>query len=58
MLDTMRDTINREGIIPTSQAEEIFEDMLYDEYAMKISKNADLGLDTLMYEQLKTGMSM
>ncbi len=58
MLDTMRKTVNKEGIIPTSHAEEIFEDMLYDEYAQKMSRTADLGLDTMMYEQLKNGMGV
>jgi len=58
MLDTMRKTVNKEGLIPTSHAEEIFEDMLYDEYAQKMSKTANLGLDTMMYEQLKNGMGV
>lgn len=58
MLDTMRKTVNKAGLIPTGQAEEIFEDMLYDEYAQKMSKTADIGLDTMMYQQLKNGMGV
>lgn len=58
MLDTMRKTVNKEGLIPTSHAEEIFEDMLYDEYAQKMSRTANLGLDTMMYEQLKYGIGL
>jgi len=52
MLDSMRKTVIKEGILQENQAERIFEDMLYDEYAKKMSKTAGLGLDKLMYEQL------
>jgi len=58
MLDSMRNTINKDGLLPTSHAEKIFEDMLYDEYAQKMSKTAGFGLDTMMYEQLKQGMGI
>lgn len=54
MLDTMRKTLHKDGILQGGQAEEIFEDMLYDEYAKKISNNAGLGLDDMIYVQLST----
>jgi len=52
MLDSMRKTVNKTGLLDGGQAEEIFEDMLYDEYAQKISKTGNLGLDEMMYRQL------
>ena len=52
MLDSMRKTVNKTGLLDGGQAEKIFEDMLYDEYAQKISKTGDLGLDDMMYQQL------
>ncbi len=33
-------------------AEEIFEDMLYDEYALSLSKNSSIGLAKMVYDQL------
>lgn len=52
MLDSMRKTVNKEGLLSGGHAEEIFEDMLYDEYADQISNTANLGLDKMMYQQL------
>jgi peptidoglycan hydrolase FlgJ len=52
MLDSMRSTIDKQGLLNGGQAEEIFEDMLYDEYAKKISKTASLGLDDMIYREL------
>lgn len=52
MLDSMRKTVNKTGLLDGGQAEEIFEDMLYDEYAQKISNTGNLGLDEMMYRQL------
>lgn len=54
MLDSMKKTINKGGLLDGGQAEEIFGDMLYDEYAKKISENGNLGLDKMMYQQLKS----
>ena len=52
MLDSMRKTVNKQGLLNGGRAEEIFEDMLYDKYAEKISENAGLGLDKMLYQQL------
>lgn len=52
MLDSMRKTINRTGLIERNMAEAIFEDMLYDEYADHMSKTADFGIAEIMYRQL------
>jgi len=52
MLDTMRKTVNKSGLLDGGYGEEIFEDMLYDKYAMKIAENGNLGIAETLYKQL------
>ena len=40
MLNTMRNTVNKSGFIDGGQGEKIFTDMLYDQYAENMVKNA------------------
>ncbi|OHD71054.1 MAG: hypothetical protein A2W19_08570 [Spirochaetes bacterium RBG_16_49_21] len=53
MLKEMRTTVHKTGWIDGGFAESIFEDMLYDEYALSLSKNSNLGLANMLYDQLK-----
>ncbi len=55
MLNVMRRTVNKSEFIDGGFAEEIFEDMLYDEYAKKMAKTAQFGLANLLYRQLSLG---
>ncbi|MDC7236050.1 MAG: rod-binding protein [Spirochaetales bacterium] len=52
MLDSMKKTINRSELTKRNMGEELFEDMLYDEYAKKMSDTADLGIGDMMFKQL------
>ncbi len=52
MLKTMRNTIPKSKFINGGFAEKIFEDMLYDEYAMSLSKNEKLGIAGMLYDEL------
>ena len=52
MLNTMRETIDKSGLIDGGYAEEIFEDMLYDEYAQQMAETAEFGLADSLYMQL------
>ena len=52
MLKEMRSTVHKGEILNGGQTEEIFQDMLYDEYALSISKNANLGIAKNMYDQM------
>ena len=52
MLNSMKNTIHKSGLIKSSMAEGIFEDMLYDKYAQKISNTGNLGIGDMMYRQL------
>jgi len=56
MLNAMKDTIPETGMMDGGMAEEIFEDMLYDEYAKSMAQTANLGLAEMMYDQLKAGL--
>ena len=52
MLDVMRKTVHKTGLLDGGAAEEIFEDMLYDEYAAEMARTARFGLAETMYGQL------
>ncbi|MDF1567914.1 MAG: rod-binding protein [Spirochaetaceae bacterium] len=52
MLDSMRNTLADDTLIPKNSGEKLFEDKLYDEYAQKLSETADLGIADMMYDQL------
>lgn len=53
MLDSMRKTVTKTGLNDGGMAEEIFEDMLYDKYAAKMSKTADFGIADTLYNQYR-----
>ncbi|MBR1737801.1 MAG: rod-binding protein, partial [Firmicutes bacterium] len=54
MIKAMRRTVDKsDSFIPQSNAEEIFQDMLDDEYAKSSAKGSGIGLAKMMYEQLK-----
>ncbi len=53
MLKEMRNTLEPESrLIHGGQAEEIFTDMLYDQYALTLSRTSNLGIARLMYREL------
>ncbi len=53
MLKEMRKTLHKENdLLYGGMAQEIFEDMLYNEYALQMSKSANFGLAKTLYEQL------
>ena len=53
MLNSMRKTVEKSGLLDGGMAEEFFEDMLYDEYAKKMAANANFGLAAMIYSQLQ-----
>lgn len=52
MLNQMKKNIEKQPFLHGGYAEEVFEDMLYDEYSKEISKNAKLGLAEQLYLSL------
>ena len=52
MLKSMKSTINRSGLLDGGFAEEIYDDMLYEEYAKKMVKTAGFGIARTLYEKL------
>ena len=51
MLNSMRKTVTKNGLMDGGFSEEIFEDMLYDEYAEKMTKTAGFGIADMLYKQ-------
>jgi len=52
MIRGMRNTIQRSDLIDTGFAGEIYEDMLWDEYASLFTRNANLGFAEMAYREL------
>lgn len=52
MLKEMKKTVPKDEWLHGGQAEDIFEDMLYDEYALKMSKNHNFGMAKLLYDEM------
>ncbi len=52
MLDGMRKTVPRTELLERTLGEEIFEDMLYVEYARIMSRRGSLGIADLLFKQL------
>jgi flagellar protein FlgJ len=53
LLTSMRNTVQKSGLIDESFAGKMYEDMLYDEYAKDFTRNANFGLAEQAYRQLK-----
>ena len=58
MLSSMRKTVHKTGLMDGGMAEEIFEDMLYDEYALKMARSAGFGLSDTLYRELSRNPSV
>ncbi|EIE01344.1 rod binding protein [Leptospira licerasiae serovar Varillal str. VAR 010] len=56
MLKEMKATVHKSGLIDGGYAEEIFEDMLYDEYSKNLSANSSLGLAEQIYQSLSSNL--
>jgi peptidoglycan hydrolase FlgJ len=54
MLDSMRKTVRKSGLIDGGFAESVYEDMLYDEYAQKMAATSRFGLADMLYNQMSS----
>jgi Rod binding domain-containing protein len=54
MVSAMRKTVVRQGIVPESHAERVYQGMLDQEHAQKLTDSGELGLAALVYQHLKT----
>lgn len=50
--DQMRKTVPESGLLEASAGREIYEDMLYEEYAKNISSGSGIGIAQMLYKQL------
>ncbi len=53
MLQRMRATVMKGGLLEESMGEQVFRGMLDQEYTMKMAEAGNLGLAEMIYEQLK-----
>ncbi len=56
MLKNMRNTIPKDGLIPKSFSQEVFEEMLDEELSKKMAKGQGLGLAKEIYKQLSRNL--
>ena len=55
MLDVMRKTIHKEDdLLGGGLGQDVYEDMLYDEYAKKMAATAQFGLADMIYRQVSS----
>jgi flagellar protein FlgJ len=55
MLDVMRKTIHKEDdLLGGGLGQDVYEDMLYDEYAKKMASTAQFGLADMIYKQVSS----
>ena len=55
MLDAMRKTVNKaDDMLNGGMSQDIFEGMLYDEYAKKMAETAQFGLSDMIYRQVSS----
>jgi flagellar protein FlgJ len=52
LVNSMRNTVQKSGLINEGFAGKMYEDMLYDEYARNLTKNASFGMAELAYREL------
>jgi len=52
LIKSMRSTVQKTGLINTGYAGEVYEDMLYDEYAKTFAQNASFGFAEMAYREL------
>jgi len=52
LIKSMRSTVQKNKLIDTGFAGEVYEDMLYDEYAKAFSQNANFGFAEMAYREL------
>lgn len=52
MLKSMKSTVKKSGLIKENMGEKLFDDMLYDEYAKKMSNTSEFGIADMMFKQL------
>ncbi|MGO8693645.1 MAG: rod-binding protein [Rectinemataceae bacterium] len=52
MLTEMRKTVDKNGLVSGGWAEDIYQDMLDDQYSSTLSKSADFGIADELYRQL------
>jgi len=58
MLKTMRSSVDKGGLIPESQGEQIFSEMRDEEFSKGMANAGGIGLSRLLVEQLKQSLKL
>lgn len=56
VLEAMRATVPKSDLLQKSTADDVFESMLYEEYAEQISKTGSTGLADIIFRQLSQNL--
>ena len=56
VMDAMRATVVHSDLIKRGFAEDVWESMLYEQYAKEISKTGTIGLAQILYKQLSANL--
>jgi Rod binding domain-containing protein len=57
MIKEMKGTVEKTGLVSGGYAEDIFDDMLTDEYSESMAKTANFGISEALYRQLSVSQS-
>jgi|GEM_PF-5564911 len=57
MLDGMKKTVEKSSLTEENTGTDFYNDMLYDEYSRLISKNSDMGIAKLIYNQYSNDLN-
>jgi peptidoglycan hydrolase FlgJ len=52
MLDVMRKTVPKDGLLDGGIGQDLYEDMLYGKYAEQMTTSSQFGLARMIYEQV------
>ncbi len=54
MLDVMRKTVQKSGLLEGGIGQDIYEDMLYEQYAKKMAETSQFGIARTIYDQFSS----
>jgi peptidoglycan hydrolase FlgJ len=52
MLDVMRKTVPKDGLLDGGIGQDLYQDMLYEKYADQMTKTSQFGIARMIYEQV------
>ncbi len=56
LIQSMRKTVQYDGVVPQSHAEKVYQSMLDDEYSKSMAKSGSIGISEMVYDYMKGTM--